>query len=291
MALRAKKPTATEKRLKMFMYGPPGVGKTTAALQFPRPYFIDTERGAENDQYVDLLNKSGGAYLFTTSPDELIAEVKSLISEKHEFRTLVIDPLTVIYNDLIDKGIDAAGGTDFGRHKAFADRPIKHLCALLTRLDMNVIITSHAKAKWVRGKDAKGKDTVIEDGMTFDCYGRLDYIFDLVVELTKRGKDRVGTVKKSRITTFAEGEIFPFSYDTVAEKYGRNVLERDAAPVALATQEQCDTLKEMLAARKDGEAMLATWLEKADANDLSELTAEQAQKAIVFLTSPRKDQA
>ncbi len=291
MALRAKKPTSIEKRLKMFMYGPPGVGKTTAALQFPRPYFIDTERGAENDQYVDLLNKSGGAYLFTTSPDELIAEVKSLISEKHEFRTLVIDPLTVIYNDLLDKGIQIEGSDEYSRHKKHADRPVKHLCSLLLRLDMNVVITSHAKPNWVRTKDARGKEAAAQDGITYDCYNKLDYLFDLSIELGKRGKDRIGTVKKTRIENFVDGEVFTFSYDTVAEKYGRAVLERDAAPVALATQEQVSQLKAMLADRKDGDAMMNAWLEKADANDLSELTAEQAQKAISFLTSPCKEQA
>jgi GTPase SAR1 family protein len=42
MALRAKKPEAVEKRLKALFYGSAGVGKTTAAIQFPRPYLIDT---------------------------------------------------------------------------------------------------------------------------------------------------------------------------------------------------------------------------------------------------------
>ena len=33
--LRARKPEAVTKRLKLFMFGPAGVGKTTAAIQFP----------------------------------------------------------------------------------------------------------------------------------------------------------------------------------------------------------------------------------------------------------------
>ena len=48
MALRAKKPEAVTKRLKLFMFGPAGVGKTTAAIQFPNSYIIDCERGTEN---------------------------------------------------------------------------------------------------------------------------------------------------------------------------------------------------------------------------------------------------
>ena len=37
MALRGKKPEAIQKRLKALFFGLPGVGKTTAAIQFPRP--------------------------------------------------------------------------------------------------------------------------------------------------------------------------------------------------------------------------------------------------------------
>ena len=58
MTLRGKKPESVEKRLKLLMYGTAGVGKTTAAISFPAPYLIDTERGAENDQYIEILDKN-----------------------------------------------------------------------------------------------------------------------------------------------------------------------------------------------------------------------------------------
>lgn len=282
MALRGKKPEAMEKRLKALFYGTAGVGKTTAAIQFPRPYLIDTERGAENPQYVKLLNDAGGAYFFTTDADELIAEITSLISEKHEYQTVIIDPLTVVYNDLLDKAAKEVG-TDFGKHKGPADRTIKHLLTLLLRLDMNVIITSHAKPRWVRTKDAKGKDTVVEEGNTFDCYGRLDYLFDLVFEVTKRGKERVGIVRKTRIETFPEGEVFPFCYAEIAERYGKQVLERNAVPVALATVEQVAELTTLLEARKDGTELMEKWCEKAGAEKLSEIPADAAAKCIAYL--------
>ena len=56
--LRARKPEAVTKRLKLFMFGPAGVGKTTAAIQFPNSYIIDCERGAEN--YDKLIAASEG---------------------------------------------------------------------------------------------------------------------------------------------------------------------------------------------------------------------------------------
>lgn len=282
MALKAKPPEKIQKRMKALIYGRAGVGKTTASIQFPKPYVIDTERGAENDQYVAAMKKAGAAYMMTTDPDELIAEVKSLIAEDHPYRTLVIDPLTVIYNDLLDKGAEELG-TDFGKHKGPANRKLKHLLALLLRLDMNVIVTSHAKPKWVRGKDARGKDTTVQDGMTFDCYDGLDYLFDLVFEVDKRGTDRVGIVRKSRVESFSEGEAFAFSYDAIAEKYGRSELERGAVAVAFASPEQVAELKELCDSRKDGESLLDKWMDKAKATTAEELPADVAAKCIDYL--------
>ena len=45
--LAAKDPTlAAPSRLKLQLYGPPGVGKTWGTLEFPACYYIDTEGGA-----------------------------------------------------------------------------------------------------------------------------------------------------------------------------------------------------------------------------------------------------
>jgi len=237
MSLRAKKPELIEKRLKALFYGQAGAGKTTAAINFPKPYLIDTEKGATNDQYIKTLIKNGGAVFQTSDFDELVQEVKSLLSEKHDYKTLIIDPLTTLYNDLLDKSA-IKNGTEFGRHYGDANKQMKHLLNLLLRLDMNVIITSHAKNEY-------GQNLAVL-GQTFDCYKKLDYLFDLVFEIQKRGKDRVGIVRKSRIETFPDTETFPFSYDEIANRYGRQVLEKNAIAETLASSDQIEHLKYLI---------------------------------------------
>lgn len=292
MALRGKAPETIQKRLKLLLYGPAGVGKTMAAIQFPAPYLIDTERGAENENYVKALKAAGGAYWMTVDADEMIDEVRNLLSTPHKYRTLVIDPLTVLYNDLLDKSSaslatkDDPTGTAFGRHKGPADRKVKHLLSLLLRLDMNVVITSHAKTKWEKA----GKE-IIDAGQTFDCYGKLDYLFDLALEIQRRGKDRVGIVRKTRLEGFPEGDIFPFGYDEIASRYGRAVLERDAKPEALATADQIAEIKELLDARKDADELTEKWLSKAGAEGFSEMSSDVIVKCIDYLRTAGKKAA
>ncbi len=276
MVLRAKKPEAIEKRLKALFYGSAGVGKTTAAIQFPKPYLIDTEKGAENDQYTKLLEKSGGVIFQTSDFDEVVKEVKSLLTEQHEYKTLIIDPLTTLYNDLLDKSA-LKNGTDFGRHYADANKKVTHLINLLLRLDMNVIITSHAKAVY--------GDNMAVLGNTFDCYKKLDYLFDLVFEIQKRGKHRVALIKKSRIESFPDTETFDFSYTEVAKRYGKDILERDAIAQELADNDQVKEVLRLIDLIKVPEEMYRKWLDKSGSEKWEEMPKDAIQKCIDHLKS------
>lgn len=274
MALRAVKPMTIEKRMKALFYGSAGVGKTTAAIQFPKPYLIDTEKGATNDQYVKMLDKMGGAIFQTSDFDELINEVKALLTEKHEYKTLIIDPLTTLYNDLLDKAALKVG-TEFGRHYGEANKAMKHLLNLLLRLDMNVIITSHAKNEY-------GANLAVL-GQTYDCYKKLDYLFDLVFEIQKRGNERVALVKKTRCEGFPEGEVFPFAYDEIAQRYGKEILEKKAEAQELASQEQVDEINRLIDLLKTPEETIAKWLKKSEAESFDEMNHSAIQKCIEYL--------
>src|ERR1700689_363911 len=149
MALRAIKPEAVPQRMKALFYGPAGVGKSTASIQFPKPYWIDTEGSADKPQYVKLIKEQEGVVFQTQDFDELMTEVKSLLTVKHEYKTLIIDSLTILYNDLVNKA-EIKVGNEFGKHYNEANKRVKHLLNLLLRLDMNVIITSHAKNEYNR---------------------------------------------------------------------------------------------------------------------------------------------
>lgn len=255
MTLRAITPINIEKRLKALFYGKAGTGKTFCAIQFPKPYLIDTEKGAENDQYVKRLQQSEGVIFQTNDFDELLTEVKSLLSEKHTYKTLIIDPLTIIYNDLIDKE-SLRIGTDFGRHIVAANKRMKALNNLLMKLDMNVIITAHAKNEY-------GNNMALL-GTTFDCFKGADHFFDIVFETQKRGKNYVSMIKKSRLDAFSEGEVIDFNYENISSLYGRNMLEKDSEQKELATSQQVTELLRLINLLKIPEEIYQKWLKRED---------------------------
>jgi hypothetical protein len=272
MALRAKKPTNKTKRLKLFMYGDAGVGKTTAGLQLPMPYIIDAERGTEN--YHKKVNKIGGAVFNTTEILEVIDEVRKLSTEEHDFKTLVIDPITPLYFDLIDK-CELEVGSEFGRHYGEANKYMKRLINLIMRLDMNVVVTAHAKV--VYGDDMK------KLGITFDGWKKLDYIFDLVLELRKQTPTkRYAKVVKTRIESFPDGETFEWNYDSLTERFSQVELERDVDVITTATAAQVKEIETLSEKLVDGSDAVTGFLRRAGVQQLLDLTEVQAQKVIDY---------
>lgn len=279
MALKATKPKVEKNRLKLFMYGNAKAGKTTLAIQFPKPYIIDTEGTTNKKKYVDLIEKSDGDVLVTQDFDELVGQVKDLLVIKHDYKTLVIDSLTILYNDLLDKSA-IKHGTEFGRHYGEANKKMKHLINLLLRLDMNVIITSHAKNEYGQNLSVLGT--------TFDCYKKLDYIFDLILEVQKRGDERVALVKGTRLEEFSDKDVFPCNYQEFSKRYDKEVMERVSVMETLATKDQVERLKELVSLYKEPEETIQKWLDKACAESFEEMNEQVIKKLIAHMENKAK---
>jgi hypothetical protein len=272
MALRAKPPEAVVKRLKLFMFGVPGVGKTTAATQFPKSYIIDCERGAEN--YDKLIKASGSVLFQTTDAEEIIVELRSLLSEKHDYRTLVIDPITPVYSDLLEKS-EVKVGSEFGRHYGEANKTMKRMMNLIMSLDMNVVVTAHAKTEY--------GENLVKLGYTFDGWKQLDYWFDLVIFLKKTAKRRIAKVVKTRIESFPDESTFDWSYQAICERYGVDVLEREARVITLASPAQVSELKRLMELVKLPEGTATKWLSKASVEDWADMPGDTISKCIEFI--------
>jgi len=282
MTLKAKKPEVIkEGKPKFLISGKSGVGKTFFALDFPGIYYIDSEGGAVRKQYIEKLVKNGGVYLGKEEGSQdfntVIDEIKALTIEKHEYKTLIIDSFSHLYNLAAAKAEEKIGN-DFGRDKKEANRPTRQLLRWLENLDMTVVLICHYKDKWER---KSGDLTCV--GSTFDGFDKMEYILDLWIEAQKEGNKRAFVVKKSRIQSFQEGDRHSLDYDKFADLYGKEVIEKESAPFKLANSEQIEMLHQLMEVVRIEDSIIEKWIRAADVDTLEEMSSDQMEKCIKFL--------
>lgn len=71
---------------RVLIYGPPGLGKTTLASEFPAPIFIDIEQGIPSAVSAHSFGEIDGY-------DAVVEAIGQLITEEHDFKTVVVDSL------------------------------------------------------------------------------------------------------------------------------------------------------------------------------------------------------
>jgi len=283
--LKAIHPKSAEpSKPKVIIYGKPGVGKTFTALDFPDVYYIDSENGASRSHYTDKLDKAGGVYLGTEQGsqdfNEIIEQVKALATEKHSYKTLVIDSITKLFNIEIANEMERLGDKDaFGASKKPAVQKTRKLLNWLDRLDMNVILIAHEKPLWANDKQI---------GVTYDAWEKLEYELDLCLNIIKQGDSRKAFIKKSRLTEFPDGSNFEWSYTEFANKYGKAVIEKQGENLELATEEQIKTIKELLEKWKAPEGQVDKWFAAAKCESWSDMDKAKIEAIINYINKQLK---
>lgn len=285
--LKAIAPTAAQpSKPKILVFGRPGVGKTWWALEFPSVYYIDTEGGASRDQYIDKLKASGGVYMGPEQDsqdfEKVIDELKTLATEEHPYKTVVIDSLSKLYNIAIAREMDRLGEKDaFGASKKPATALTRKLINWIDRIDMNVILITHEKVLWEKSEQA---------GYTFDAWEKLEYELDLAIRVVKSGDKRIGNVRKSRIKGFPDQDNFNWSYAEFSQRYGKEIIETHGKIIELATSEQIGVLSGLLEDNKISLEMREKWLAKEKVTDFREMKSSRAQNLISHLQTMKEGQ-
>jgi hypothetical protein len=211
------KASSKKKHLKISVYGEAGVGKTFFALGFPSPAVIDLEGGT--DFYADRFQFH---VLDTKSYAEVLNAVNFLEQGDHDFKTLVIDPITVIWSALQegrlefkvqdpDKAISGEEKSGF----TYADwMQIKRFYSLLmtklVNLPMHVILTGRLKDEYkVRGGE------IIKVGVKMEAEKSTPYAPDICFRLEMEDGKRLAVFEKDRTGHFDRGtRIVNPSYET-----------------------------------------------------------------------------
>lgn len=284
--LKAKAPELVSPgKTKAMIFGPSGVGKTIFSLSFPNPYYIDTEGGADLSHYQEILKNAGGVYL---GPEDgsldfgtVIEQMQALATEKHPYKTLIIDSITKLFQTTIANEAERLGDKDaFGASKKPAIAWMRRMVNWCMRLDMNVWLVAHEGTEW--GLDPKtGQRSEI--GKIADVWDKLIYELDLTLQAQKRGPSRVAIVRKSRLLGFPDGEQFPLDYKEFATRYGKDFIEGETHTIQLATDAQVAEIVKLVDLLKISPAECEKVLTKAGAETWAELTVEQAKATVAWL--------
>ena len=181
------------------LFGEGGMGKTTLAAMFPKPVFIRTEDGTAS------LTGNDNVSLFplATSSNDVLDAIEVLATDKHEFKTLVIDSITqlatmieseIVAADPKAKSINQAGG---GYGAGYGTASEKHrqirewAGSLAYETGMNVVFIGHA-------------DTETLDLPDMDPYAR--YCVRMHKKSIPHFTDNVDAVCLIRLKTFTRGD-------------------------------------------------------------------------------------
>lgn len=270
--------------LKLFIWGESGAGKTTLALQFPDVVVIDMEKGTA--QYGD---KFTFAVTNTNKANEADKAVEWLLHNKHPYKTLVVDPITIYWDSLQTKwseillASDGKGIKGKGEHQFYDFQPkdwmvikaeYKEFMRKLLDLDMNVIITAHGKTNYKDGQFMQAA------GKTFDTEKKTAYLFDVVLELYIESGKRWAFCHKDR-TGKLPTEPFEVNYEAMTKYFGKDTLERPAQPVRLVTSDEALDFQELCTRKGIPQTRIEEKLQKeAGVISLEELPYTTLQKWI-----------
>lgn len=137
---------------RLCFYGPPGMGKTTLASEFPDAVFLQAEDGTPGDVDITTFGK-------LNSYGEIMDRIVELQETEHELRTVIVDSLTALERYIWeetcargdDKGNAKANIEDFGYGKGYvyATRVWQEFLAELYKLrtlrGMTVVLIGHSK--------------------------------------------------------------------------------------------------------------------------------------------------
>jgi hypothetical protein len=125
------------------IYGGHGIGKSTLASKFPAPIFISTEDGLDS---LDVTS-----FPRATKVEDVVENIKTLIKEEHEFKTVVIDSVDWLIEPLIVSNVESshdAKDLAYGKGQMLVAEEFREILqgldVLRVKRRMNVVLIAHA---------------------------------------------------------------------------------------------------------------------------------------------------
>lgn len=188
--------------IRMLIYGPPKIGKTTLISGFPNALILATEKGYKARQVfkVDIKNWDG-----------FKVAVKEVVKGKHEFKTICIDTTDILWKLCVehvcnDMGIDHMSDEEWGKgYDAVATEFERELNKLFMS-EYGLILVSHTKIQDLNQKFGKLSKvtTTLSNQARRIIIPKVDIIGLMKIVTVKKGD---GSYKDRRVISFRATEL------------------------------------------------------------------------------------
>jgi hypothetical protein len=244
---------------------------------------IDLEGGS--DHHAERFQFSR---LSTSNAEDAIHSVDWLLTNPHDYRTLVIDPVTVLWDSIQRKWSDIFLKRNKGKKGykfefysldfkdwATIKGEWKDILRKLTALDMSVVVTARAKTMFEEeGEGRKRQGTEVFDGEK-----SLPYLFDVILQTFRDGTKYMLRTVKDRTGKLPSGE-WESNIEVFTECLGRRVLTKAATPLKIATPAQREAILRLAAQAGMSDAQVQDRILLYGADTLEDLTKVNAQTII-----------
>lgn len=265
-------------RPRIFLWGPPGAGKTRCALSLGNVALIDLEKGSQyyKDEFrFDLMEPK-------TFEDILVA-VRWLATNKHSYNTLVIDPITIAWDMCQEEFLirkrqrknDPYAEITGGDWKTVKPR-YKSLMDLLCKIDMNVVAIARSGKNYVAdGGELLKVDK--DDPEAAQAEKNTAYIMDTELQLKavrSNGNVRfMATMRKDRSNRFPT-TAFEFTKQNIQQYFG-SIVDQESQPMSVDELNAipCSDCGKPITDTKLGDKMYT-------ASQLVDLTMDKAERAL-----------
>ena len=223
----AKKAEIKDYKLKVLIWGKPGVGKSRWALNSDKPLVLDFENSttlysnefdfyrAVIDQSTAVKSKKDKSIKDISSAVLLTKEIMNEINEgvyNNVVNTLIIDSATDLLDNIesilvkqyelnMTKSVNQLNQLQKSKWYAFRRDNTRRLLDKIISLDVNIIFTARSKLVWGAGDDGKMQPI----GDEIDALPILSSLVDVTIEITDNGDIVINKTRLTKTKGIIEG--------------------------------------------------------------------------------------
>lgn len=171
-------------RAKILLYGPPKIGKSSLANQFPGALFLPTEPGLDWFEHSQIPAKGG----FLETWEQVGQAYAALRTEKarRNFKTIIVDTVDNLWI-LCERFVCAKAGVAvtadlaYGKGNALVSAEFRRFLMGMTKLGYGLILTSHAENKEMENSETGERMTKIVPSYPDKCRRLVNPMVDMIL--------------------------------------------------------------------------------------------------------------